>query len=366
MTRAGGALGASPPRILLVRPDHLGDVLLTLPAVEALRRALPSATLSYLVDRSVAAIPARCRGVDEAISLRFPPPDAPFDPPGWSRVVRATAPRLADRFDMAVLLRPEDAWSGALVAAADIPVRIGYAQAGTRPFLTHALPPESRERHGVQVAADVLAFAAQLAGTALRPLRAHGWPLATTPDDEREAVEALAPLAETTTWRPIVLQPGSGWQLKNWPASRWGRLARAIARRRGVRPLIVGGPGEDALVRAAVDAASGAAATIPSPVSLGALAALHRRARLVVAVDSGATHLAAAMGTPIVALFGPGDARMARPWCPPRRCRVVRVDLPCSPCGRMHDPPCGASVLPACVSAIGVGRVVAAVDEVLS
>jgi ADP-heptose:LPS heptosyltransferase len=355
----------SAPRILLVRPDHLGDVLLTLPAVAALREALPAARLSYLVDESVAAIPSRCRAVDETLALSFPRPDAPFDPPEWREVVRATAPALSGRYDIAVLLRPEDAWSGRLVAAAEVPLRLGYAQPGTRPFLTRVLPPDSGRRHAARLAADLLAVVARLSGASLPPLRADPRPISPTDADEREASESLAPLAEATSPRPIMLHPGSGWRLKNWPAGRWGEMARTIARTHGVRPIIVGTPAEQALVDRAVDAAAGDAVTPVAPLTLGGLAAMHRRSRLVVSVDSGAAHLAAAMGAPSVVVFGPGDPRVARPWCHRGRCAVVRIDLPCSPCGRMHDAPCGADESPACVSAVTVERIAAAVNDTL-
>jgi ADP-heptose:LPS heptosyltransferase len=85
----------------------------------------------------------------------------------------------------------------------------------------------------------------------------------------------------------------------------------------------------------------------------------------VVAADSGPLHLAAMMGTPVVGLYGPVSPLEFGPLCPPGRCRVVRVQLPCSPCGTLLDPPCGARAAPACVSGIGVEAVLAAAAELL-
>ncbi|HEU4528241.1 MAG TPA: glycosyltransferase family 9 protein [Actinomycetota bacterium] len=350
------------PRILLVRPDHLGDILLTLPAVVALRRALPFARLTYLVNEGLADVPSRCPAVDEVITVPFPAPDAPFDPPGWRAVVREAAPRLADRFDVAVLLRPEDPWSGALLLAAGMPVRLGFSQNGTRPFLTDAVPPESRDRHGVRLAADILRRAATLVGSSLPSLDVGGPVIVPTPEDERRCEEMLATVADRTSDRPFVLHPGSGWRLKNWPASRWGALARSLAATHGRHALVVGARSERAVCEAVV-AAAGASGVLGPTLPFGAVAALHRRARVVASVDSGATHLAAMIGAPVVAVFGPGDPRMAAPWCDPRRRRVVRVELECSPCGRMHDPPCGADELPRCVRGVSVERVARAIRE---
>jgi ADP-heptose:LPS heptosyltransferase len=353
-------------RILLVRPDHLGDVLLTLPAVVALRTALPRARITYLVSDALAEVPSRCHAVDEVLTLPFPAPDASFDPPGWRDVVGMAAPRLAGHFDVAVLLRPEDPWSGALVRAAGIPLRVGYAQRGTRAFLTHMLPPESPGRHAALVAADVLHLACSLMGAPMPPVRRAGPLLVPTVGDRVEADEALAHVRETTTEQPVILHPGSGWRLKNWPVRRWGALAETLAHRHGWFPLVLGSTGEERLCDGVVAASNGNAVALPWPLSLGGLAAMHRGARVVVSVDNGAVHLAALVGTPVVALFGPGDPRTARPWCAPRRTRVVRVDIPCSPCGRMHDPPCGAEHAPDCVIGVSVGLAAAAVEELLS
>jgi len=276
------------------------------------------------------------------------------------------APRLRDRYDVAVLLRPEDPWAGAIASAAGIPVRVGYAQSGTRPFLTHALRPESRRRHAVLLAADVLARACSLLGVTYRGVGSSQPPLHPTVDDRLEAEAVMRDVAERTGERPIVIHPGSGWRLKNWPAHRWGDLARYIARRHGVRPLVVGSLGEARVCADAVAASDGNAVQLPRPLSLGGLTALLHRARLVVSVDNGAAHLAALVGTPVVALFGPGDPRTAHPWCPSRRRRVVRVSLPCSPCGRMHDPPCGATQDPECVTDVSVAMMASALEELLA
>ena len=102
---------------------------------------------------------------------------------------------------------------------------------------------------------------------------------------------------------------------------------------------------------------------IAGQLSLGGLAALHARARLVVGVDSGALHLAAAVGTPTVALYGPGDPVQYAAAGADHR--VVRSGLPCSPCGTLEHPPCGAVTDPACVTGVPAGAVVAAAVALL-
>lgn len=366
-----------PLRILLARPDHLGDVLLTLPAVDALRRIVPGARIDYLVAPAAAAVPAHCPTIDETLTVPFPPPTAPPDPPGWAGIVAREAAALRGRYDLALLPRLDDPWGGALVAAAGIPARIGYAHPRTRPYLTEALPiPEGR--HVALLARDLVAVASARLGAPVSPERAgdeRRFPPAVfvpTVEEEAEVAALLATLAGSgepsdpaLRQGPIVLHPGSGWPLKNWPARDWGALAIALARRYGVVPLVTGGMAEGALVDAVVRTSDGHARGLAGRLSLGGLAALYARARLVIATDGGPLHLAAAMSAPVIGLYGPADPVEFGPWRPPDQQRIVRVQLPCSPCGRLADPPCGARLEPACVTGITLEAVLAAVNELL-
>ncbi len=351
--------------ILLVRPDHLGDVLLTLPAVAALRQLLPRRRITYLTPAGVSDVPRHSPIVDEIETLEFPEPTAPADPPGWSAVVTEASRRFEERFEVAILFRPRDPWSGALVARARIPVRVGFDHPETRPFLTHTLPVPTR-RHVAVMGLDLVELGAECLGARVPPTRAplHA-EFRTTHDEEREAEEALRDVASVGS-SPIVLHPGSGWRLKNWPALRWGLLASALERRHGVPPLLVSGPGEEELAASVVTASGWQAERLPRVLSLGGLAALHGRARVVVATDSGPLHLAAMVGAPVVGLYGPFGPDLFAPLSPSDRSRTVSVDLPCSPCGTLVTPPCGAVTEPACVTGIGVERVAAAVSELIA
>ena len=349
------------PRILFIRPDHIGDVLLTLPAVAALRRALPDAFLAYAAPPGSAAVVERCRHVDAALPVRFPPVGrGQSGGIAWPDTVRVEAPRLADAFDAALVVRPDDPWSGELVAAAGIPLRFGFDMPRTRPYLTDVVPvPESQHVSidGFDLADALLAGV----GVGARTTRILDPCFAPSHDDEREACDLLSDADAPEA--PIVLHPGSGWPLKNWPARRWRRVAVELAHRWRTRPLVAGTAAERGLAREVADGTP--ALELAGRLSLGALAAVHGRARLVVTTDSGALHLAAAMGAPVVGLFGPGDPVLFAPLAPPDRVRVVRVGLPCSPCGTLEHPPCGAAENPVCVTGIGVDSVVRAAAELL-
>ncbi len=353
------------PRIVLARTDHLGDVLLTLPAATALRRALPGAEISVLAPEGVVEVARRCPDVDATHAVPAPVLTVPFEASGWRRVAEREGVALRGRFDLALLPRPDDPWTGPLVAAAGIPVRLGYDMPRTRPYLTAALPVPGG-CHVVTFALQLAAMAARCLGTPATintlapPVR-----LVPTADDEAEATEVLASVTDAGD-PPVVLHPGSGWPLKNWPPDRWGELAAALRQWYGVAPLVTGSAAEEDLVRVIVAASGGAALGLAGRLSLGGLIALLRRARLLIATDGGPLHLAAAVGTPVVGLYGPADPVMYRPWCPPERRRIVRVQLPCSPCGTLLDPPCGAATEPACVTGITLDAVLTAANEMIA
>jgi ADP-heptose:LPS heptosyltransferase len=345
----------SAPRVLFARPDHLGDVLLTLPAVAALKRVVPAARIAYAVPSDVAAAPAHCRYVDDVVAVEFPPLDRPW--PADGTAVRAAAESLRGRFDVALLSRPDDPWSGRLVAEAAIPVRVGFDMPRTRGFLTCVVPaPEGR--HATLLAMD--AVAAIWPAVTSQPASPVPGLFLPTPE---ERAEADAVRRETGDDAPLLLHPGSGWPLKNWPPARFGRLAARVCGRYGLRPLVLGTRREQALVDMVVASSGGCALGLAGRLSLGGLAALQARACAAVGTDSGPLQLAALMGCPTVAVYGPADPAV---FAVPGRCHVVRVALPCSPCGTLEHPPCGARRDPACITGIGVDAVGAAVDAVLA
>jgi ADP-heptose:LPS heptosyltransferase len=187
-----------------------------------------------------------------------------------------------------------------------------------------------------------------------------------TPADEVEAATALAQVHARCGPQPILIHPAAGWPLKSWPLTRWATLAARLRDRYGVCPLVVCGPDARDIEAAIIGTSAGAACGLGQALSLGALAAVQRHARLVIGIDSGPLHLAALLSAPVISLFGPADPLEFRPWCPPDRYRIVRVPLACSPCGTLMDPPCGATRDPACMTGITVDEVLAAVQDLLN
>ncbi len=352
------------PRILLIRPDHLGDVLLASPGVAALRAALPEARLFYLVGPWALETARRGPPVDRLRPCPVPgftrrPQGAPWSP--YVTLLREAARLRGERFDLAVILRPDHWWGALLALAAGIPRRVGYQTALTAPLLTEALPLPSTT-HQVELGLRLAAHVAQRCP--------HRRPVPDPPPpvtfrvftSDEAAAEALLE-REGLRDRPLlVVHPGSGSPLKAWPAERWALAAEALAAERDLALVLTGSAAERPLAEAIARQTRRRAVILAGETPLGTLAALLRRAELVLGTDSGPLHLAAAVGTPTLRLYGPTDPRLFGPWepRPSGRHRVVQFDLPCIPCGNLAAPPCGALELPPCMLGIRVEQVLAA------
>jgi heptosyltransferase I len=162
------------------------------------------------------------------------------------------------------------------------------------------------------------------------------FPLPRSEERARRVADALAALAPAagSGQGVVVLNPGGGWESKLWPAASFGALARGLADR-GVASVVTWGPGEEPLAERVV-AASGGAACKAFPTTLLDYVELARQARLVVAADTGPLHIACAVGTPVVALFGPTDPTRNGPFAPADV--ALRRVPPCAPCHRRRCP----------------------------
>ena len=332
----------------VLAPSWIGDTAMAAPFLASLRAAFPEARIEAVATPWTAGL-----------LERFPWLDAVHRVGGegsrwagaWSlrrRLGGGSAEAvwlLANSFRSALLGR----WIGGRRL-------IGYATDGRGWLLTRAVapPPESPPPHLVDYYLGILE------GAGVRPsVREVRLPV--QEEDARAAEDLLAEVGGADA-RPLVgLHPGAFFgESKTWPAGEFARLARRLAREAGARVVVLGGAGESEMAAKVCREAEGAAASLAGRDNLRILPALLGRLDALVAGDTGPLHVAALVGTPTVALFGPTDPRRTAPRGAPHR--VIRRELECSPCFERACP-LGHH---RCMNDIGADEVAAEVVSLLS
>jgi len=343
LTVDGGA-----PRLLIVKLSSLGDVVHALPVASALRRRYPGAFLGWCVGRAAAPLVAHHPLLDVVFVLgrgTVAPGERVVVAEGYRELGRALRQyHFEVSLDLQGLLR-----SAYLAYLGGAPCRVGYRNWQEGAFLFNrirAVPP-ARDRHAVQ---GYLDFA--------RYLDAPAEPVEfVLPTDPQAAGTAERLLSEfSAPGRAALLLPGARWESKHWPPDRFGQVAAWMAGQ-GLAPLVAGSAQDQALAERVVSASGGKAASIAGRTSVADLAALVARSRLVVGHDSGPVHLAAALGVPLVSIFGPTNPALTGPYG--RRVEIVRAAVACSPCRRRR---CRSLV---CQERVSVEMVTAAASRLL-
>jgi heptosyltransferase I len=291
-------------RILFVKLGSIGDVVHTLPALAAVRRAVPGAKISWVVERRAAEI-LRDNPLLETLievdtkGLRRWPMSGETLPATRRQLRRLRASPFDLSIDFQGLLK------SALVARlSGAQRRVGFARPHLREPASRFLLTETVRVHGhLNVIRKNLALASGALGVEL-PASADSldFPVHISPVHMREAEEVVHTVGERFT----ILNPGGGWPTKLWDAARYGELADALLVNYGLRSVVTYGPGERELAERVVASSRTGAAHAASP-SLKGFYALARRAALYVGGDTGPTHLAVAASTPVVGLFGPTE-----------------------------------------------------------
>ncbi len=325
-------------KVLIVKLSALGDVAQSLPVAMAIRQQVPQAIIDWLVEEPSAGL---LRGHPALRRVLVSPRHAlSRDWRAGARQARAFWRELrAERYD-AVLDLQGLMKSAIFTRLSRGERRIGF-RGGKEPAaawaLNQALPPYDPDRHALERYLDLL----KPLGLA-RPARPE-FGLVPSPAELARAAQLLAPLGGAG---PLaLLHPVAQWESKLWPLDSWVELAQALTAA-GVRCAITGSQA-DASVTGAIMAQAGAGVLdLAGQSDLRTLAALQSLADLVVATDTGAMHLAAAMGRPTLALFGPTSPRRTGPYGQGHR--VLRLGLDCQPCfkRRCEQPRCLGELAP--------------------
>jgi heptosyltransferase-1 len=295
-------------RILIVRLGALGDIVHAVPVAAALRRAWPEARIDWVVSAKhreildlVPVLTTRIvvsdrGGATDGLSL-----------PATLRTIRRESYDVV--LDLQGLLK-----SAVIARGAGAPRVIGFSSKYLREPLARVLYTEqydpggegiyapSETRHVVQINLGMLAMLGLEAGPPEFPF------------EPRRSAAAEA-MRQATRGRYALLNPGAAWPNKRWPAERLAGLARALWARQGLMSVVLWGSGEMEVAAAVVAQAAGAAVLSPQ-TRIADIVALARTAAVMVSGDTGPTHIGAAVGTPIVGIYGPTRPERNGPWLP--------------------------------------------------
>ncbi len=294
------------PRILIVRYSALGDVVLATSVLEPLRRRFPGARIEWVTDPLYASL---LEGLPEIAKVHRLAKDGEDG-------ALSLAVRVRGRFDVAIDLQNKA--RSAVVA---------HAAARHRATFRRRTPLQALGSLLGSAPPLVRAHQTALYAEALAPLGVEGSGR-TKVSLSVQARDLAADALEGVRGPIVAIAPGARWATKRWPAERFAAVADALAAD-GNRIVLCGGPGDRAAFDAFRAAARAQVAADLSFLPIDALAAAIARVQLLVACDSGPVHLATAVGTPVLALFGPTSATR---WGPPAPGRALSLGLACSPC----------------------------------
>ena len=302
-------------RILIIKPSSLGDVVNALPTLAALRDRFPKAYIAWFVKRQWAGLLERAEGLDAVW---------PVEPTltGWLREILHLR---TSGFDLVVdlqgLLR-----SGMTARLTGCPARIGFANAreGSPWFYTHRVPVPTPDMHAVD---RYLLVASSLGAV---PRGSPEFRLHAQPGDGEEIAGLLGRhgVKAGTAW--IAMNVSARWPTKRWPPEFFAATADRIQTEGLGSVVLLGGPEDQELARAVKERMRTVPIDLTGVTTPGLLPALLGAATLLLTNDSGPMHVAVAVGTPVVALFGPTSAIRTGPYGAGHR--VLSSGIPCSPC----------------------------------
>jgi lipopolysaccharide heptosyltransferase II len=319
----------NPKRILVRAANWVGDGIMSLPALEALRARLPGTEVVLLVKPWVSEIYWYHPAVSRLIV--YDPKTRHRGLSGFQKLIEEIR---AERFEAALLF--QNAFQAALIAwAARIPVRVGYATDGRAGLLTDAIirPPASHYGHQAGYYLQLL-FRAGLIENPQIPAQVR---IQIQQAEKNWAAKQLKAMGLSGPRFLIGLNPGAAFgPAKRWRFDRYADLADRLIGALHADVLIFGSSGERLLAEKIARAMKHTPIVLAGETSMRQLMALLAQCRLVVTNDSGPMHLAAALGLPVVAIFGSTDERATGPLG--GRARVVKNEVECSPCGLRRCP----------------------------
>jgi predicted lipopolysaccharide heptosyltransferase III len=338
---------ASVRKLLVIRLRSIGDTVLTTPSLVALRRFLPHTSIDILLEDWVAPVLEGSPLIDRIISI-----------PRHSNAARARIARELHRTGYDVVYNLHGGTTATLLArASGAKQRVGYAHYQYARLHNHVAPSpqEIWSRPTLHSAEQQLAL---IGWTGVPVSDRPATQLTVTEKAARSVAAKLA--AHKIDSEPLALiHPAAAFETKQWPSENFARVIDEVAAR-GLTPVVIVAPKEKQVLDRVVQQSSAPVIGL-TDLSLPEVTALAARAQLFVGNDSGIAHMAAAVNTPCVVVFGSSNVAHWRPWTTNKN-EVVREELKCQPC---HGYFCAEFETPQCILRIPVERVVAAIDRLM-
>ncbi len=330
-------------KVLIIRADGLGDVVMSMPAISALHDLFPDAEFTLLAGAPSRALIPHLRSIERVIWLDLPWAQRGVKRIDWSELRRVLAEIRRADFDLVIDLRG-DFRNILLSLFMGRGYRVGFGCSGCGYLLDREIP-SGEDRHQVEHALD----AARALGATAGEVR---FDLAVFEEDRRSVDDRLADLGVEGN-RFMVMHPGAQWAGRQWTVSGYAEIADRAIRVLDLPVVMTGIARESGLCRQVMERMDDNPIDLTDQISFGEFLALLSRAHLFFGVDSGPMHLAAALGVPTVVLFGTGDPHAIGPYGAGHVVVSEGHRFPCSPCAQDHCRCEGAD----CMAAISVDSV---------
>ncbi|MGB7340630.1 MAG: glycosyltransferase family 9 protein [Phototrophicaceae bacterium] len=348
-------------RVLFIKPDHLGDMLLAIPAMRALKAANPYTEIHVLAGSWAASVLANVPEVDMVLTIDFPgfvrgEEKNNYLAP-YTQLIKVSRQLRQIGYGHAIIMRPDHWWGAMLAYVAGISERIGYDVENVSQFLTQSHP--FTHEHVIR---QNLRLVEQWTGY----LDDEDVPYSLDVyDNERQAIDTYLSNYGINQKLYFCIHPGSGTWVKRWKNELWAKVADTLIDQLDAEVIFTGGDGERAMVDDIQNRMQHKSYTTAGDLNIEQLGALYDNALVVLGADSGPLHLAAAVHTPTVALFGPADPIEFAPWGNKQHHLVVTSPIGCRPC-RVLDWGDDDPQYHPCVNDITIGQVLEAARTVVN
>ena len=325
-----------PRRILVIRLDLIGDLVLSMTTIRALKHTYPDAAIDLLALPTSATVVTGDPDLNEIITYDpnvWRRPRALVHPKNWSNAYTILRNLHARDYDIAVSVFGR--WAGVLATLSGARRRVGFGHENYPGLMTDSVRGyhwrSGDHKHEVDYCLELAKAAGAIISTTDRI------PLLYVDEQAQQQLDHLFEREGIVPDKPVIachISSNNG-QSKRWPVPYWATLIDLLIREQNVQVILTGAPGDTPLIECVTRQMHEKAFNLAGKTSLPQLVALLKRANLVISGDSGPMHIAAAVGTPLIAIHGPTDPALSGPVSP--TAIVLRSEIWCSPCYNAKD-----------------------------